>query len=165
MEGHSLLQISPVRKPTSTQRTSLTNTTPIVIWVHSWFIVNKWMKGWLLSVTRRVEGSWRAGWRGAMRDCWRLVVRGNGGRWRLVGGGGDSWVEVETRGWGWRLVGGGGDSWVEVETRGRRSLLNLWRCRVPHCSSCRRETGRQERGREGGMSALRRRGSERVRRV
>jgi len=38
-----------------------------------------------MSRTRRVEGSRRAGWRGAIGDCRRLVVRGNGG-------GGDSWV-------------------------------------------------------------------------
>jgi len=34
-----------------------------------------------------VEGSRRAGRRGAIGDCWRLVVRGNGG-------GGASWVGV-----------------------------------------------------------------------
>jgi len=48
---------------------------------------NKWMKGWFCPERKRVEGSWRAGWRGAIGDGWRLVVRRNGG-------GGDSWVGV-----------------------------------------------------------------------
>jgi len=65
---------------------SLTQTTAIVIWVYSWFIVNKWMKGWLSSGTRRVEGVVKSGLEGC--DLESAVV------WWLEErrGGGDSWV-------------------------------------------------------------------------